>query len=860
MTVLDDRWASGQHVGAARPTLQVFVRTGIFKRSYWPWAGPVVDARIYGEAPTKPWMPQWTPTSAYVEIPNILSCGLTQDYDSNGIAVASIQIENIVYNLRTGPLGDIYHLIERGYLAPFRGSSSPLRGQVLPPNDWYLKLVRNSQIKVLEGYGDATEPTFTGLIDDCDMTSKPDRIQLTARDFGQALTDQHVFGWNKSKQIPEPVVFEAKGQVGADGSTGVAAGHAAEASSTRDGHPARFVTDQDVDSIWISGNTLTAAATEWVQIRLPKGRYESFAIHNAYPNMEVFLGVFARDDGLGGEKCEIDDREIEEGFIFASDLTDPARGGIVPGANGGWPYIKHWSTMSDSGHVNTLGCKLELGDDSVLRIGYRNLRQISDNIHRAGCVRLKGIRRTGKSVNVKPVGEDAEASSSRSGSPPSAVLDTDRSTAWISDNHPTAAATEWVEIHVPQARYDSVSFEVAYPGMECYIGIYARDRTGGKKSRVDGVDVDEGFIGVGLGTVPGANGGWPYIKKIDSVPHDLVEAEKYLLDRKFELGDNSVIRLGFRNLSYIQSGVYRASVIRFKALTRSGVTQPAKVAKRKIIEVGDVSEIVKVALRWAGFAEWVVESTGVGMKGSLSFNRADTLMDVIKKVQDATGYIFYIAPPSGDDLSIGVPHFESNRSLRELTGLSVIRDTDLLTGIQAKATDEPLGSVIRVRGKESKQYGKMLGQQTDRRLLAVYRPPWHTSGRLAGLLKHVIHTEPKARHTDECMVIAMVIGLQEALIAAAVEAEVPGTPRFALNTQIALIDTGTGLNTRIYVARRHTEHQAGRTASWKLTLGGALLDTVDVQGVTADLKAQLRKMGSDVNSIDIGDPFGAETS
>ena len=39
---------------------------------------------------------------------------------------------------------------------------------------------------LVAGYGEATVPIFSGLVNDLDMTSRPDRITLTCRDAGRS--------------------------------------------------------------------------------------------------------------------------------------------------------------------------------------------------------------------------------------------------------------------------------------------------------------------------------------------------------------------------------------------------------------------------------------------------------------------------------------------------------------------------------------------------------------------------------------------------------------------------------------------------------------------------------------------------
>jgi hypothetical protein len=42
---------------------------------------------------------------------------------------------------------------------------------------------------------------------------------------------------------------------------------------------------------WLSGGHAGPNHTEWVEITLPKGRYENFYLYPRYPGMEVFVGI-----------------------------------------------------------------------------------------------------------------------------------------------------------------------------------------------------------------------------------------------------------------------------------------------------------------------------------------------------------------------------------------------------------------------------------------------------------------------------------------------------------------------------------------------------------------------------------------
>lgn len=845
------RWMTGRHVGGYRPAQVVRIRQGQFNRGYTDWSGEPINAKIPGETQSKPWQATWTPTSAWKELPNITECRLEQDLSANGIAQATITLTNVLMTPNNTPMGILYHAIDRGALAPYRGYNAPgMSPWNYSTNEWYDIITKDAQIWIQQGYGaDVMSHTFTGLIDSVDPVS-PGLLTLTIRDFGKVLTEERLFGWVDGPKVVDPVTFTAKdpNKLGASDPVGFNA----EASSERDGHPARFVLVVDKTSEWISEDHDHADVTEWIEVHLPKGKYESFHIHPGYPNMEVYVGVYARDELLGGEPAQMDDVDVVNGW-----LTVPADegGGVVPGTNGGWPYLKMWTTMTDAKKSYPLDHTLELGNNSVLRVGFRNLYHIGNGIHRAGAIRLAGNHlKSTRTIILRLVGKDADSSSDRDGYPAKNVLDESTATPWISQDHEHPDVTEWVEIHLPQGRYDSFQIHTDYTNLKMYVGIYARNRKRKKAkgkgyeavpAQVDDQDLpitDNGFWvrlkddqGNPLPDVPGDYGGWPYVVYWTGVgPQPKSQPETFSFGHKFELGDDSVLRVGFRDLMGI-NGKYRASVNKLKARTRTGVKQPDPPPDDvQKIEVDDPSDIIRIVLRWAGFKEWEIENTGAKLKGDWVFNRQTYLIDIIKKVAEATGFVFYVGAPSDDDLSIGVPIFRSSYLLRDDMEFATVRDTDMLTAVQAHFTEEPLGYIIRVRGAADDK-GAILGSDSTKKLMSVYKPPWWT--RLAGIIKHVVTEMPRLEDQKSVDVAARLIAVQQALASATATIEIAGMPGFELDGQVGLWDTATGLKTRLYIARTTSTFAAGKQASWKATIGGALLDTPDIVMAKQDLFA-----------------------
>lgn len=848
------RWGTGRHIGAYKPTQVVRLRTGRLNRAFGPWAGNAINAKIPGETTAAPWQATWTPASDWKELPGVSECRIEQTFDANGIATATITLQNTLMIPSAGNMGMVYHVIQRGGLSPYRGYNAPgMAPWNLAANEWYELITKDAQIWVQQGYGpDTLADTFTGLIDDVDPQT-PGTMVLTVRDFGKILVEERLFGWVDGPKVIDPVIFTAKDPNKSGPSD--PAGFDAEASTERDGYPARLVTTTDDSTKWISHDHTTADNTEWVEVRLPAGKYESFLVHPAYQGMTMYVGVYAHDDMLGGENCQLDDVDISDGWVT---VTPEEGGGVVPGDNGGWPYILKMDRAVDAKKSYELGHKLDVGNNTVLRVGFRQLYKVSTDTYRASCARLAGNKqKSDRNIILRLVAKDADASTSRDGYPAANVIDESTTTAWISHDHSSEGNTEWVEIHLPQGRYDSFQIHTDYAHLDMYVSVYGHNRQRKKKGggyedipcQIDDVDqpIDGHWFDLGYGDVPGDNGGIPFVAHFPDVgPQPKSQPEKFSFGHKLELGDNSIIRCHFRNLYRINAGVYRASVNKLKGLTRTGVDQPDAETPVQKIEVDDPSDIVRVVLRWAGFKEWEIENTGAKLSGDWVFNRQTYLMDVIKKVQEATGFVFYISGPTDDDKSIGVPVFRSSYLLRDdLQDIPLIRDTDMLTAVQAKLTDEPLGYIIRVRGAASTT-GATLGSEKTRKFMSVYKPPWWT--RMGGIIKHVVEEMPRLPDQLSVDVAARLIAVQQALASATATMEIPGHPGFELDGQVGMWDTDTGLKTRLYIARTATTFVGGKQPSYKTEVGGSLLDTPDIVESKADL-FQLVPAGTGIPQI-----------
>lgn len=368
------------------------IQRGLLDRAYTEFTG--VDDEfgvIAGIANNeKPWHATWRATGGWIELPNVQSIETAIEFQADsGLAdpeSATITIDNIIYQETLGASG-LFHRIRHGWLSPWRGWTNLGSRQPDPgapdQNEWFDVLNGGYRVRVWQGYGDELAPVFTGLIDDTDVRATPNEITITCRSFGQVLTDQRVFGSTKAKELRSPIVFADKGKAMLDKTEKVGGGASASTSIT--GHPAVNVTKLGDDTFWMSHAHTTPDNTEWIQIRLPKGRYREFFVAPDYDGMEMYLSIYARGKGVKGGKCTINGVKVDDGFI-SRDL------GVVPGDNGGHPFVYRWPTVSKGGLRRRLPFTLVCGDDTVLRISFRNLGKHAKNDYRARCSRLLGYR------------------------------------------------------------------------------------------------------------------------------------------------------------------------------------------------------------------------------------------------------------------------------------------------------------------------------------------------------------------------------------------------------------------------------------------------------------------------------------
>lgn len=452
--------------------------------------------------------------------------------------------------------------------------------------------------------------------------------------------------------------------------------------------------------------------------------------------------------------------------------------------------------------------------------------------------------------DTKKVGVNAKASSMAGNSYRAAnVLKVGDDQRWQSQGHDDPAVTEWVQIDVPPGRYTSFWLWPAFSGMEAYISVYV------KNGSVDGGATFTGWVDLNSGDlVPGANGGVPYTRHIPGMSDKGQERD---LGCEIVVETGAAIRVSFRNL--VGALQFYAGVNRMVAYQR----KRKKEAKQKHwILVNDAADVLRWVCMWAGFHEWDIEDFGVRLKEPLTFHQSDFLIDIVNHMKDQGGFIFFMGMPTEQPNSIGVPTFRRTRALSPSQNRTEeARDTDLLTGVDAKSSKDALSYIIRVRGKAIKG-GVELGEDTEKRVQYTYFPPWsgahhsiatgqydHTSGgftdRLSGLRKHEVHTDPMAETVDECAMGCVLIAIQEALASETATIEVPGHPGLELDEHLSIVSDTAGINSNLWLASVSDSFTVGADTEWKTTLGGARLDTPDMQALAADYLTLLYRVQSE---------------
>lgn len=433
------------YIGAATPVQVVKIRQGRFTRystdnpgfagprtnpsgaghQHWNEGEYPCGARVgSNEGPhanlnwNYPWQALWLPDPArpYVDIPNVLSVKQDKKKDIGGVGTATIEIDNITYPVQAGG----FHQRERGTMSPLRGYTAPGKepvkgewGEVIPTNEWSGRFAYVSQVTIYQGYGTSLAKTFTGLVEEVDITSHPDKIILTVRDFGQIFTEEHFFDWAIDPLIKKKVVFTDEEEANTKKKVGYNA-HSSDEDTPE--HPASKVlrTDPAIapDASWQTNTVHSAEQTEYVEIALPEGAYSFADIHVQWGGMEAYFSLRAANKASGLAPYRVLASGGAEGVPMTKankwldkngwvDLTK-AEGQIVPGVNGGVSYMRVYEsypsgpqrTPLDPAYPATESSPVtyHVGPNSVLRISFRKLHKVEAGENfRAGVQEMHGL-------------------------------------------------------------------------------------------------------------------------------------------------------------------------------------------------------------------------------------------------------------------------------------------------------------------------------------------------------------------------------------------------------------------------------------------------------------------------------------
>ncbi len=280
-------------------------------------------------------------------------------------------------------------------------------------------------------------------------------------------------------------------------------------------------------------------------------------------------------------------------------------------------------------------------------------------------------------------------------------------------------------------------------------------------------------------------------------------------------------------------------------------TSEAYTVRREALEgpvesrilVNDISDIVRSCLRWAGFKGWEVENAGTGLASDFIVDSSMSLMDVINTVKNQTGFTFFITEPrdDSDDLDIGYPVFRNTRLLEQYTApTEFIDDSLLLTDAKLKQSNLDDRSVITTVGSVPPSlvdpvagYLPVAGDLTsDGSITFTYRFPIFST--YAGVIRPIRHTDPLYVTFSDVQFAAILIALQIALAKYTATLDLPANPGIGIDTLQSVIDRVQGINSRVYVSNRTQEMQFGPSGYWTMELGGALVDTPEIDAVVGD--------------------------
>jgi hypothetical protein len=465
--------------------------------------------------------------------------------------------------------------------------------------------------------------------------------------------------------------------------------------------------------------------------------------------------------------------------------------------------------------------------------------------------------------HLKKVGGGASAATTRHGYSPNAVSVVGTASHWESGEHEAEDDVDWIEILLPEGRYRSLYVNPAFAHQDLYVGIYVKAlHIGGDFYHAhwapdegpelvlneDHLFVDqeehgipEGFFTLGKGLVADGHsrGEWPWLARRFNTSAKGIKID---LGGVLHTGANTVLRIGVRKLSKRPEAgkPFRAGITRLLAYKIEQA--PHGEDDSQLIPIDDISEIVKILLRWAGFKEWEIEDTGVQLAERFVCDISKSFMDIINELKEQVGYTFFISEPTSME-SLGVPVWRQTRVLENTQRqVDLVTEADLLEDVQAKWSNKEERWPIRARGNllPKSKGGQTLGPDKSFRAQFTYVPPWQH--RMAGVVKHLTHYDPKYQTATDCRFACYLIALQIGLSVLTATIEIPGTPHIGLDSFVRIKDSRSGLEgLRLYATNRHIVFQqgpgsggGGSSGEFFTQLGGSIVDTPDILQIAKD--------------------------
>lgn len=443
-----------------------------------------------------------------------------------------------------------------------------------------------------------------------------------------------------------------------------------------------------------------------------------------------------------------------------------------------------------------------------------------------------------RTLGVKPVGVGAKASSTATGRRAGAVLKRGNRTPWVSDGHSDSTGVEWIEITLPPGYYEKFYTVTPYKGQSMWVSVHA---TGG--STFNGAPVS-GWLGVGGLVTPGEES-VPAIKHWASTS---ATGATRPFGAALQLKTDSKIRITLSNLPYRsewhshRAGITRLAAFLFGTDPAHPINGDPGTSAKHWVLVDDLADIAKAVFMWMGFHEWDVELLNASLNLPLAFTMDKFFIDIMNYIEEQANWLFYMESPSSAGASIGVPCFVHSRASDPPSANMVeVRDTDLLESAKVTVDLSNLPYIIRYRGGVSKD-GTAFDEEQIKRYNGTYFPPWSGAGpfetepgRTTGVRRHEFTRNILLQSDEECILAAILAAIQYALAAYTAEIQISGYPGIELNEQVSVVDKTTALNSRLWVTSIQTEHTTGANAAYKMTVGGSLLDGMDMEQLNTDL-------------------------